>query len=988
MKKIITLLLLSLTCIYAQPQTENFSLAHKAFADNNYSLALKLFKDITAEGKLEQQQLASAKYYTAECFLNMDQLDAAVVEFEMFLDEYKFSNYRATIFYKLGSIYFTKREYRKARERLASLTQEFPYSEFHGSSFYWIGETYSSENKFVEAEEYFLEAIANKRTNKYIVNSIYSLGQLYEKTSDYNKAISKYDELLTYYKLSPLAPKAQLRIGICYFNLQDYDNAILELTDEEIKQLPVDEISEARFYLANSHARLQEYNEATKLLNELSSNVKDQQFLNKILFSKAWIDFQQAKYNDAYTKFNSLNNSATDSLSILSLFWSGECKRYLGDTKSANTIFKEFIEKNPSHRLASKAQLGRGSVFISQSNSIDAEEALHQATISSDKQTKTKAYAMLGELRLNATRYDEASRYFSEAIKLKPDQQDLRNRSQLGYSVSQYFLKRFNEAEKNLLELKERDKTFESDKVNFYLAEIYFDQKKYSAALKHYNLIKTTDKSIIRQTILGKAYTYFNMKDFNNAIFFYNDYIEKYSGEKHLSEVKLRLADSYFGLKSFDKAASIYKELFSDEKLFVNNDLAFYQYCQSLFKAGKSNEAKNAFDELQRKFPNSKYTDEAQYVIGWIDFQKNDYNTAIAGYRKLISRYPRSELRPLAIYNIGDAFFNQGNYDSSIVYYSKVLEQFSNSQHILDAVNGIQYAFVAKDQPENAISFIDSFISANSSSKFSDQIFFKKGDLYYSIDNYNEAIKSYKEFISKYSSSSLVSNAYYWIGKCASNLKNESEAINNYNMARQRAPKSDIGISATLELAKIYSDKRQFENAISVLDETIAANSTSNQVAEMLFVKGENETKAKNSNEAISTFEQIVNYYEGTIFSVKAKVELGKIQIENKNYSKAQEYLREISEKRLDDVGAQAQYYLGVSLYNQGNYNDAVTAFVRTRSIFSGYDEWHTRSLLMLGESFLKLNDKARAKEMFRSVLNRHPEGEYAAEAKRKLRGL
>ncbi|KAF0150884.1 MAG: outer membrane assembly lipoprotein YfiO [Ignavibacteria bacterium] len=987
MKKIIVLFI-SLTCIFAQPVTEKFSQAHKAFEDNNYSLALKLFKEINAEGKLEQQQLAAAKFFSAECFLNLDQLDAAAVEFEIFLDEYKLSNYRATALYKLGSIYFTKREYRKARERLAALTSEFPFSEFHGSSFYWMGETYASENKFVEAEENFREAIANKRTNKYVVNSIYSLAQLYEKSSSYSQAISKYDELLTYYKLSPLAPKAQLRIGVCYFYQQDYDNAILELTDSEIKFLSLDEIAEAKFFLANSHARLQEYDEASQILNELVSNVTDQQFLNRIQFSKAWIDFQQTKYIDAFTKFKSLSESSTDSLKILSLFWSGECKRYLGDSKSADTIFKNFIDKYPSHRLAAKAQLGRGSVFISQNNSADAEEALRNATISTDKQTKTKAYTMLGELRLSAKRYNDASRYFSEAIKLNPDQQDLRNRAQLGYAVSEYFLNKLSDAEKNLTELKDRDKSFESDKVNFYLAEISFASKKYSAALKHYNLIKTTDKPILRQTILGKAYTHFNMKDFANSIFFFNEYIEKHSTEKNLAEVKLRLADSYFGSKNFDKAASIYKELFSRDRLNADNDLAFYQYCQSLFKAGKTDEAKDAFEELQHKFPRSKYTDEAQYVIGWIDFQKSDYNSAIAAYRNLIKRYPHSELNPIAIYNIGDAFFNLGSYDSSIVYYSRVLEMYPNSQYVLDAVTGIQYAYVAKDQPENAISFIDSFVSANVNSKFNDQMFFKKGDLYYSIDNYNAAANIYKEFISKYPSSSLIANAYFWIGKCAANLRNETEAIKNYNLAKQRSPKSDIGISATLQLAKIYFDKKQFESAILVLDETIALNSTSNQVAEMLFTKGENESKANKKEEAVSTFEQIANYYEGTIFAAKANVELGKIMIENKNFVEAQEYLRVVSEKRLDDVGAQAQYFLGVSFFKQGSFNEAVTAFVRTRSIFSAYDEWHTKSLLMLGDCFVQLNEKTKAKEMYRAVLARNPEGEYAAEAKRKLRGL
>lgn len=987
MKKIL-FLVISVTCLFAQSETEKYSSALSAFNDKNFSLALQLFNEVKADGELDKQKLSAVKFYLAECFLNLDQLDAAAVEFESFLDEYKFSNYKPTILYKLGSIYFSKREYRKARERLTSLITEFPFSEFHGTSFYWIGEAYTSENKFVEAEESFKESIANKRTNQYVTNAMYSLAQLFEKTGDYSAAVSHYDELLTYYKQSPLAAKAQFRIGICYFNLKDYDNAIIELTDSEIKQLSFQEIAEARFFLANAHARLSEYEEASQIYDELLSNVKENEFKNRLIFSKAWVDFQQTKYNEAFEKYKTLAETADDSIKILSLYWSGECKRYLGDAKSSDSIFKEFIGKYPSHRLATKAQLGRGSVFISQSNSSSAEEALLNATISPDKQTKVKAYAMLGEIRLNAKRYDEARKYFSEAIKLNPDQQDLRNRTQLGYGVAQFFLNKYDDAEKNFDELKNRDKTFEADKVNFYLGETYFARSKYSAALKHYNLVKSTDKSILRQTVLAKAFTYFNMKDFTNAIFFFKDYLEKYGEQKNSSEIKLRLADSYFGSKSFDKAAEIYKELFSKDKLSNENDLAYYQYCQSLFKAGKSSDAKKAFEDLQQKFPNSKFTDEAQYVIGWIDFQQNDFSSSIINYKKLISRYPRSDLKPLTIYNIGDAFFNQGNYDSSIVYYSKVLDSYPNSQYILDAVNGIQYAYVAKEQPENAINFIDSFVSTNSDSRYSDQIYFKKGDLFYSIDNYGEAIKSYKDFIAKYPSSGFVANAYYWIGKCSVNIRNENDAISNFNLARQRSPKTDIGISATLELARIYADKKQFDNAIRVLDETIAANTTSNQVAELLFAKGVNESLSKRNGEAASTFEQITNFYEGTIFAAKAKVELGRIELDNKNFEKAQTYLQEIGEKRLDDVGAQAQYFYGVSLYNQGKFTDAVTAFVRTRSVFSGYDEWYTKSLLMLGDCFVKLNDKQQAKEMYRSVLLRHTEDEYAQEAKRKLRGL
>ena len=103
------------------------------------------------------------------------------------------------------------------------------------------------------------------------------------------------------------------------------------------------------------------------------------------------------------------------------------------------------------------------------------------------------------------------------------------------------------------------------------------------------------------------------------------------------------------------------------------------------------------------------------------------------------------------------------------------------------------------------MSRIDDFINKNPSSKYSDQIFLKKGDLYYSITKYDSAVKAYKEFLSRYSQSPLVPNAYYWIAKSLVNLKNNSEATTNYLLARQKSLKTEVGISATIDLAKIYS---------------------------------------------------------------------------------------------------------------------------------------------------------------------------------------
>jgi TolA-binding protein len=478
------------------------------------------------------------------------------------------------------------------------------------------------------------------------------------------------------------------------------------------------------------------------------------------------------------------------------------------------------------------------------------------------------------------------------------------------------------------------------------------------------------------------------LKDFANSTVYLNEFISKYKNDPNYNDAKLRLADSYFGIKKFDKASSIYREIFARERISLSNDNAYYQYGQALFKSGKPTEAIKIFEELQNKFPRSKFCDQAQYVIGWINFQQGNFSGAVSSYKHLLNDYPRSTLRPMVFYSIGDGYFNQAEYDSAITYYAIVIRNFPSTQYVFDAVNGIQYAYVAKNEPDRAIDYIDQFVSQNPDSKFGDQIYFKKGDLYYSVQKYNAAITAYKDFISRFPNSKLVANAYYWIGKSAANMRNDSEAIKNFLVAKKSALKSDIGISSSIELAQIYSDKKQYKEAVNALSEVITVQAGSSRLPELLFLKGINQVKNKQVEDAYSTFTRIITDFEGNIFIEKAKVEAGLIQMQLNNQDAAQKYFKEVAEGRPDDIGAAAQYYYGVSLFNQNNMPEAVTALVRVRSVYSAYDEWYSKSLLKLGDCYVKMKDKKQAREMYRAVLSKHSTGEFAQEAKRKLNQL
>lgn len=987
-KKLLFIFLIASSVFGFQEELDNFSDGLKNYLQKNYSIAIDLFSKVANDSRSDQEKIELAKYYIADCMLQINELDGAAAHYERFIDQYRFSNFREEALFKLGSVYYANNEFRKSREKLFQLLAEYPSTKQKGTSYYWIAQAFTNERNYFEAENYFKLAINPSNKNVYLEYAIFSLGQLYERMSNYSEAVKQYDELLAYYKQSILAPFTQLRIGVCYFELKEYDSAVLELTDPLLKELPPEKQFEARYFLANSFSRLKEYKNAADIYSEILSSQIDGQIKEKINYSLAWINFQLREYDKAYTIYNDLSKSADDSLAINSLYWSGECKRYQGDTKTADQIFKSFVEKYPAHYLTSRAQLGLGSIYFTSDKSADAEKSLFNASVSNDPLTKGKANTLLGEISLNKKDFENAKNYFNTALKFTTKDADQNNRAKLGLAVTEFYLNNYNPAVKLLEDLSNNYKSFEKDKVSFYLAECYSMRGEYSAAVKFYNQVNSNIDLLKKQTLYGKAYAHFNLKDFPNSIYYFNDYLNKYGKDPSSSDAKLRLADSYYGIKNFDKASVIYRELFSQNRNAINDDFTYYQYSQSLYKAGKIKDAVEAFKTLQQKFPRSKYADASQYVIGWIHFQQSDFGSSINSYEELISKYPKSPLVPIGLYSIGDSYFNLGNYDSSIVFYSKVLADYPNTQYILDAVNGIQYAYVAKDQPDYAVTFIDQYISNNPNSRFGDQIFFKKGDILYSAENYDKAITSYQEFLVRFPSSALVPNAYYWIGKSAANLKKEGDAISNFSKVTERWLKTDIGISSVVELAKIYSDKKQFANSVSVLETALTAVPTSNRVPELLYLKGTAEVKDNKSDQAIQTFDQIIKYYDVSIFSAKAKLELGLIELARNNYEASQIYFRELGEKRTDDLGAQAQYYYGLSLFNQDKITEAITAFVRIRSVFAGFDEWYTRSLLMLGDCYVKLKDKQQAREMYKAVISRHQTGELAQEAKRKLNRL
>jgi TolA-binding protein len=973
--------------ILSQTVPEKYDRAMTAYQSEQFAQANRLFEEFFNEYKLTDELYASAKYYSADALLKLGRKNEAAIGFEYLVSNFFWTDFRYKSLYNLGLIYYDSKKFDLSRARFKRLLDEYPESEYTGSALYWIGESYSEENKLSEAIAFLEDAVTDKKNNKYADYSIYTLATVYEKTGDFENAVRNYDKLLTEYRNSPLAVSAQIRIGICYFKLKDYQSSILELKNPVLSNLPEDLYSESLYILALSNYRVQQYEESEKIYNEIIERFPDSKLFRDAQYGLAWTLFQQKKYDNAFTVFDFLSND-TDSIASKSFYWKGESKRYAGKNSEAFEIYRQFLEKYPNHSLRDEVQYQIGALYFNNNNVDLASRYLISSSGAQDVDVRARSLTILGEIELSKKQYNTARNYFEPVVLSAQNNSEIKNRALFGLSIAFYNLALYSESIDKLLEISTNNSGFETQKVNFYLAENYFANGNYSEAINRYNNAFGDDESINSQALYGKAYSYFNSADYQNAALQFSDFVKKYSRDQRAMDARLRLADSYYGSKNYAQASNIYRELFKNESSEISTPYANYQYAQALYKSGRVNEAITEFTQLQVKYPDSEYSEGSLFTVAWIYFQQGNFNESIVRYREVLSKYPNTNLQPVVLYSIGDAYFNLAKYDSAISNYQYVITRFPGSGYIFDAVNGIQFSYVAMGTPERAITFIDEFVTRNPNSRNVDQIFFKKGEIQYGLKQYENAQLSYREFVARFPKSDLVPDAYYWIGKSSQNLNQFEEAIFNFDRVFREFKSSEIAAASILEIGNIHRSMGDYVNAIVAYDRGINELNLSPRIPEILFNKGNTLVQMDKFSEAYEVFDEVVMYYPNTIFADKSRFEMGLIQLALERFTNADELFRSLAEKRNDDLGAKAQYYYGLSLFEQDKTTEAITALVRVRTVYSTYDEWLTKSYLLLGACYEKIDDIEQAKEMYRVVVQKHRGNVFGQEAQEKLRRL
>jgi tol-pal system protein YbgF len=115
-----------------------------------------------------------------------------------------------------------------------------------------------------------------------------------------------------------------------------------------------------------------------------------------------------------------------------------------------------------------------------------------------------------------------------------------------------------------------------------------------------------------------------------------------------------------------------------------------YQAAFNLLKQAEYDRAIDAFDKFLVNYPDSQYSENAQYWMAEALYVTRRYNEAITEYMKLVSAYPESQRVPNSLLKIGYSYYELGQTEEAKKILQDLIQKFPGTTAARDAEDRIK----------------------------------------------------------------------------------------------------------------------------------------------------------------------------------------------------------------------------------------------------------------------------------------------------------
>ena len=940
---------------------KDFNTALTLYNDKQYISAKLIFEKVKATATTEEIQ-SDCAYYAANCAIRTNQSNADEL-MERFVADYPTSVKQNQAYVEVAHFYFNQGNYPKALEWFDKVDESnLSRSDNDMFNFQKGYSFFNSKNK-KEATLYFNKVVNSAEYGsqaKYYLGFMAYEGDDYKEATKYFDAVSgeeKYKEKLSYYqadmnfklgnfqKAIDLGEKAMAKstplekselnkiIGESYFNLKKYDKAIPYLENYKGKK---GKWNNTDFYqLGFAYYEQKEYDKAISQFNKIIGG-KDfvaqngyyhlgQSYLNLNKKQEALNAFKNASEMDFDA---SLKQEASLNYAKLSY--------EIGNSyQSVPVVLMDFIKKYPNNANNSELERLLIDSYISSKNYKEALVLLEKNSAPENKAAYQKVLFYSGLELYTDGDYEQALRLFTKATKEQKDAA-ITARATFWKGETEYVLDDFKNA---LLSFKQ------------------FSASSGAAAtpeFKNYNY--------------NIAYTYFKLKEYDQAGNYFQNQIEKGTADKvRLHDSYLRLADCRFVTSKYWPAMEAYVKVI--ELKSVDADYAYFQkaICYGFVsKNEKKIEELNLFLQL---YPKSEYRDDAMFELGNTYVAENKQDLAIKTYDKLNAEFKNGSFTSKAVLRQGLIYYNSDKDEQALVKFKKVAADFPKSPEALEAVSTARLIYVDNGRVDEYATWVRTldFVAVTDADLDNDT--YEAAEKQFQQSNTKQAISGFSSYISAFPKGIHALKANFYLAQSYFSDGSESKSIPNYEYVIAE-PRNEFTEQSLVRLAQIFLKNKECDKAILVLSrlENEADFPQNKTFAQSNLMKCYYESK-EYQNSVVYAEKVLANPKTDDNVKSDAQIIIARAAIQTGDETKARLAYAKLLGIAKGELAAEALYYDAYFKNKDSKFelsNDAVQKLAKN---YSGYRFFGAKGLVLMAKNYYGLKDSFQATYILDNVI-------------------
>ena len=413
----------------------------------------------------------------------------------------------------------------------------------------------------------------------------------------------------------------------------------------------------------------------------------------------------------------------------------------------------------------------------------------------------------------------------------------------------------------------------------------------------------------------------------------------------------------------YDKAQVYFSKIMNSKQSATNKAEACFWMGESAYQMGDLNKAGKYLTQFKGMSAASSLPEYslADYDLGYIYYQKPDYDAAAERFRsfiRLADDRQQNDLKTDAYIRLGDCFFMERSYDKAINYYD--LATRIGKRNADYALYQQSLCYGAKGNANQKITMLNDMLEAYPSTPYYEQALFEIGNTYLVHGDKRSAISSFNRLIKDRPRSSYTRQAMMKVGMIYYNNNQYDQALTNLKNLVATYPNTDESREALSIIRSIYMEQNNLDEYFGYVNanggqvKVTQQDSLAFANAEGFYLDGQYQKAqtalqyyfdnfsrgayllkahyyAYECAERVGTEDQVVTHLNYILsqpdndYTDNALLKMARIEYEKGNYKKAGEYYERLSRiteeplKRLEALEGSMK-----SNFFLGNYDKAI----------------------------------------------------------------